>query len=118
MKTKPLIGLPASLLLALTMGCTMQQTTHFDSETWKAQRGAAADQNKRGTMVAALEQAVRVGMPRHEVIALLGEPDATEATDAQTDSYELGVSPVGIDEEVYEVTYRDGVVASMQWRRR
>lgn len=116
MKTKTLTGLLAPSLLALTMGCHMQQTPHFDAETWKAQRGAAAGENQRGTMVDALEQAIHVGMARNEVIALLGEPDATDA-DTQTDTYELGVSPVGIDEEVYQIAYRDGVVASMQWRR-
>jgi outer membrane protein assembly factor BamE (lipoprotein component of BamABCDE complex) len=116
-KSKTLSGLLAPSLLAITMGCNMQQTTHFDAETWKAQRGAAADQNRRGTMVEALEQAVRVGMRRNEVIALLGEPDASDAQ-TQTDTYELGVSPLGIDEEYYQIAYRDGMVASLEWRRR
>lgn len=66
-------------------------------------------------MVAALEQAVRTGMPRSDVIALLGEPDSR---DADTDTYELGVSPLGIDAEVYTVTYHAGRVASLSWQRR
>ncbi|MBD9369246.1 hypothetical protein [Xanthomonas sp. XNM01] len=90
-------------------------TSDFDSATWKAQRDAPAQENKRGTMVTALEQAVHAGMPRAEVITLLGEPDSR---DADIDTYELGVSPLGVDEEVYEITYRDGVVASLGWKRR
>jgi hypothetical protein len=120
-KTRRPSGLLASiligLLLAPTTGCTMQATAPFDSDTWKAQRGVDAGENRRGTMVDALERAVRVGMPRDQVVALLGEPDARDAATG-VETYELGVSPVGVDEEVYEMTYRDGMLAEMGWRRR
>ncbi len=104
-----------SLPLALLMGCTMQQTPAFDSQAWQSQRGADPQQNRRGTMVEAVEGVVRAGMTRAEVVALLGEPDSA---DPGTDIYELGVSPVGIDEEYYEVGYEDGRVSSHGWRRR
>lgn len=117
MRIKTLVSLLFSLHLTMTMGCTMQQTTSFDTRTWQSQRGAAPQDNKRGTMVTALEQALRNDMTRDEVIALLGEPDATDAA-TQTDIYELGVSPFGIDEEYYEIAYREGAVSSHGWRRR
>ena len=112
--------LPLLLLVSLALGAVPgcrapTAAPAFDSAVWKAQRGADPQANTRGTMVAALEQAVRTGMPRSDVIALLGEPDSR---DADTDIYELGVSPLGIDAEVYAVTYRAGRVASLSWQRR
>ncbi|MEH6415963.1 hypothetical protein [Pseudomonas sp. CGJS7] len=95
----------------------MQTTTSFDSAAWKSQRGADAQDNRRGGMVAALEQTVRTGMPRDEVIALLGEPDSTDAA-SSTDVYELGVARFGVDEEFYRIQYQDGKVASHRWGRR
>ncbi len=112
--------LPLLLLVSLALGAVPgcrapTAAPAFDSAVWKAQRGADPQANTRGTMVAALEQAVRTGMPRSDVIALLGEPDSR---DDDTDTYELGVSPMGIDEETYVITYREGVVASSRWQRR
>lgn len=95
----------------------MQTTTSFDSQTWKSQRGADAQDNRRGAMVASLEQTLRTGMPRAQVIALLGEPDASDAA-AATDVYELGVARYGVDEEFYRIQYQDGKVASHRWGRR
>jgi hypothetical protein len=108
-----------SALLILTLflsACTMQ-TTNFDSNTWKSQRGAAAQDNQRGQMVGALEKVVRTSMTRAEVIELLGEPDSSN-TETGVDVYELGVSDYGIDEEYFEVRYQDGKVASHRWARR
>ena len=110
----------AVLGIALTFSlsaCAMQNTPQFDSNAWKSQRGADARQNQRGTMVSSVEKAVHEGMPREEVIALLGEPDHSDAATA-TDQYELGVAQYGVDEEFYEIVYRDGKVASHRWGRR
>lgn len=95
----------------------MQNTTNFDSNAWKSQRGVGARDNQRGGMVSSVEKAVQAGMSREDVIRLLGEPDSSDAATA-TDVYELGVARYGIDEEFYEITYRDGKVASHRWGRR
>jgi hypothetical protein len=95
----------------------MEQTSSFDSGAWKAQRGAAAQDNTRGSMLAAAEAAVQPGMSREDVLRLLGEPDASD-TATSTDTYELGVAKFGIDEEYLAIHYRDGKVESRQWQRR
>jgi hypothetical protein len=95
----------------------MQTTSQFDSAAWKSQRGVAAQQNQRGPMLSSAENAVQAGMSREEVIRLLGEPDISDAT-AAIDIYELGVARYGVDEEFFEITYRDGKVASHRWARR
>lgn len=107
----------AVLLTLFLSACTMQTTSSFDSASWKSQRGADAQQNRRGTMVAALEKSIAVGMPREQVLALLGEPDAIDAA-TSTDMYELGVAQYGVDEEFYQIHYQDGKVASHRWGRR
>ena len=111
---------PAAAILALSLllpACTMQQTATFDPDAWKSQRGAAPQDNRRGAMVEGLKASVREGMPREEVVALLGEPDARNAGTG-VDVYELGVSSVGVDEEYYEIRYENGRVASSRWARR
>lgn len=107
----------AVLLTLFLSACTMQTTSSFDSASWKSQRGADAQHNRRGTMVAALEKSIAVGMPREQVLALLGEPDSTDAA-TSTDMYELGVAQYGVDEEFYQIQYQDGKVASHRWGRR
>lgn len=101
----------------LMAACTMQQTSAFDSDAWKSQRGAAPLDNGRGAMVEGVQAAVAEGMARDEVVALLGEPDSRDPATG-TETYELGVSAVGVDEEYFEVRYRDGRVASRRWARR
>lgn len=111
---------PAAAILALSFllpACTMPQTATFDPDAWKSQRGAAPQDNRRGAMVEGLKTAVRDGMPREEVVALLGEPDSRNAATG-VEVYELGVSAVGVDEEYFEVRYQDGRVASSRWARR
>lgn len=95
----------------------MQNTSQFDSSAWKSQRGAGAQKNLRGTMVASVEKAIHAGMSRDDVIQLLGEPDSSDAA-TTTDTYELGVAQYGIDEEFYEIIYQDGKVATHRWGRR
>jgi hypothetical protein len=107
----------AMVLILSLSACAMQTTSNFDSDAWKSQRGAVAQQNQRGPMVASVEKAIHPGMPRDEVVALLGEPDSSD-TATSTDVYELGVARYGIDEEFYEIQYQDGKVASHRWGRR
>ena len=94
--------------------CTMQKDG-FDSETWKAQRGVNAVDNKRINMVTSLEATLQIGMPKTEVICLLGEPDSHD-TETDTDVYFIGIawSP---SEQFYKVRYKKGVVSSFQWGR-
>lgn len=107
-----------ALFLSLSLSaCAMEQTPRFDSDAWKAQRGVAAKDNARGGMLTAMEAVVQPGMSRDDVLRLLGEPDASDA-DTGTDTYELGVAKFGVDEEYYEIRYRDGKVESRQWNRR
>lgn len=113
-------GLLAVLALSLSLSlsaCAMEQTPRFDSDAWKAQRGVAAKDNARGGMLTAMEAVVQPGMSREDVLQLLGEPDARDAGTG-TDTYELGVAKFGVDEEYYEIRYRDGKVESRQWHRR
>lgn len=114
---KGLMHCSALLLLTLFLSACTMQTTNFDSNTWKSQRGAAAQDNQRGQMVGALDKVVHAGMARAEVIEQLGEPDSSN-TDTGVDTYELGVSDYGIDEEYFEIRYQDGKVASHRWARR
>lgn len=110
----------AALALSLSLSlsaCAMEQTPRFDSDAWKAQRGVAAKDNTRGGMLAGMEAAVQPGMSRDDVLRLLGEPDSRDA-ETGIDTYELGVAKFGVDEEYYEIRYRDGKVESRQWQRR
>lgn len=77
----------------------------FDAELWQAQRGSNERRNPRAGMVGdLLREHLRVGMSRAEVLRLLGEPDYR---DRLSDVYELGVSPVGVDDEYLVVDYDD-----------
>lgn len=107
----------AIVLILFLSACAMQNTSQFDSSAWKSQRGAGAQQNQRGTMVASVEKTIHAGMSREDVIQLLGEPDDSDAA-TTTDTYELGVAKYGIDEEFYEIVYQDGKVATHRWGRR
>ncbi len=108
---------PIALFLSfLLSACAMQTTANFDSDAWKSQRGAAPLDNRRGDMLPALKSVVREGATREEVVAALGEPDASDAANT-TDSYELGLG-AGVDEEVFEIRYQDGRVASSRLVRR
>ncbi|MCB2018384.1 MAG: hypothetical protein KDF54_12875 [Hydrogenophaga sp.] len=110
-------ALPLGLAITLLVSACTMKTDSFDSETWKAQKGVKALDNKRGGMTSAFKSVIQPGMPRAEVIRLLGEPDARhEQTD--TDVYELGVSGYGIDEEYYEIRYQGGNVLSYRFMRR
>lgn len=110
--------LHCTLVLVLTLsGCSMNKTSNFDSDTWKSQRGVQAADNQRGEMLTSLKAVIKTGMPRADVIKLLGEPDTVNA-EAGTHVYELGVSELGIDEEYYEIRYQDESIVSHRWARR
>lgn len=111
LRARGLAPIIALLLPILFSACTMKTDT-FDSDTWKAQRGAKAPDNKRIQMVSALEATVRIGMPRADVIRLLGEPDSHDP-ETGTDQYLLGLawSP---DEKYYEIGYQNGVVSTLR----
>lgn len=77
----------------------------FDSRLWQGQRGSNALDNPRVTLVIPLErQHLKPGLPRTEVIKLLGEPDRQLPN---SDHYKLGASPVGVDFETYVIDYDD-----------
>jgi hypothetical protein len=117
----PRLHTPAcALLLALTFSlsaCAMEHQTQFDSDAWKSQRGVAATDNRRGGMLPAMEKVLHTGMTRDEVVALLGEPDISD-TQTGADQYELGLAGYGVDEEYYEIRYRDGKLESHRMGRR
>lgn len=77
----------------------------FDAQKWKAEKGNVTSKNARITMVGEAEKLLRIGMPRQEVTALLGEPDGN---DNNRFEYLLGVSPVGIDFEVFIIEFDAG----------
>jgi hypothetical protein len=110
-RVKRLAPIFALLFPLFFSACTMQTET-FDSDTWKAQRGVSARDNKRIDMVPTLEANVRAGMTRTEVIGLLGEPDSRNS-ETDTDRYFLGL-PLGPDEQYYEIRYLNGVVSSLR----
>lgn len=117
----PRLHTPAcALLLALTFSlsaCAMEHQTQFDSDAWKSQRGVAATDNRRGSMLPAMEKVLHAGMTRDQVVALLGEPDISD-TQTGADQYELGLAGYGVDEEYYEIRYRDGKLESHRMGRR
>jgi hypothetical protein len=113
---KPACALALAITLSLS-ACAMEHSSQFDSDAWKSQRGVATQENRRGPMVPALEKVLHAGMSRDEVVGLLGEPDYSD-TDAGTDTYELGLAGYGVDEEYYEIRYRDGKLESHRMGRR
>lgn len=117
----PRLHAPAcALLLALTFSlsaCAMEHSSAFDSDAWKSQRGVDANDNRRGGMLPALDKVLHAGMSRDEVVKLLGEPDHSDAQ-AGIDQYELGIAGYGVDEEYYELRYRDGKLESHRMGRR
>jgi hypothetical protein len=110
---RPLNSAPViALLFPLFFSACTMPTDSFDSNTWKSQRGVSAKDNKRITMVPTLEARIRVGMPREEVIGVLGEPDSRNQ-EVNADKYFLGLS-MGPDQQYYEIRYQNGVVTTMR----
>ncbi|WP_425257821.1 hypothetical protein ACPOLB_20160 [Rubrivivax sp. RP6-9] len=95
-----------ALLAALpATGCgdAVTDTGEFDRQRWAAGHGQYDAPNPRAGMVAALrERHLRVGMPRADVRALLGIPDASAP---QRDTWFLGRSGVGPSIETWVVEY-------------
>ncbi len=86
------------------------QTSRFDSEAWKAQRGVDETNMTRYAMVSSLERELHPGMPRERVLELLGPPDSS-AEDGSADTYLLGIgfSP---DPQYLKLTYKNGLLVS------
>ena len=97
--------------LALVLGACASPQGRFDADAWKAQRGVADEKNQRNAMAVAAREQLRAGMTRAEVVALLGEPDSVRQ-DGAVEVYAIGASPLGIDSQYLELTYRDGRLAS------
>lgn len=90
------------------------ETSRFDAEAWKAQRGIDESEMTRYAMVSSLEKELRPGMPRERVLELLGPPDSS-AGDGSIDTYLLGIgfSP---DPQYLKLTYKDGRLVSTSRR--
>lgn len=96
--------------------CAMDNTSAFNSTIWKEQRGVDLRENKRLAMLDDLERRIRPGMSRKEVLDLLGPPDTSDPK-TNIDTYELGVSSLGIDGEVYRIEYANEEVVGHRWSR-
>lgn len=93
------------LLLAITVnlnGCDIVTSSSFDTAQWEAAKNDPPTRNRRARQVSALMKTLRAGMPRSEVLQLLGPPDQQRTS---SDLYELGVAPLGIDDEWFKVQY-------------
>ena len=78
----------------------------FDRTVWDQGRGNYGDRNPRLNMVSAAEEAGLVeGRARADVLALLGEPDATRPG---RDQWYLGRSDLSPDYQRLVVTYDAG----------
>lgn len=86
------------------------QTAQFDSAAWKSQRGIPESEITRDSMVPELEQVLRPGMTRVDVLELLGPPDDS-TNDGSVDTYLLGIG-MSPDPQYYKLTYKDGVLVS------
>lgn len=107
---RPCLGLTLSIaLFSAIAGCAMQPT-QFDSAAWKAQRGVDEAEMTRVGMVSRLENVLRPGMTREEVLERLGPPDDS-TSDGSVDTYLLGIgfSP---DPQYYRLTYQGGRLIS------
>lgn len=73
------IGLAGAAALATSVAVGGEMTTAttagFDGAAWKAQAGNGKPGNPRGGMAKEAEKALRSGMSRQEVEAMLGRPD-------------------------------------------
>lgn len=99
------------LALTLLLGACAAPSTRFDPAAWKSQRGVPDEKNRRNDMAVAAREQLRVGMRREAVLAILGEPDSRKSGDT-IDVYAVGASPLGIDSQYLELTYRDGRLVS------
>jgi hypothetical protein len=103
-----LCTLAMALCIALAgEGCNGKSRSNmsgFDTALWKAQHGRdEALENPRTSMVGPLiEDRLKAGMSRAEVLELLGPPEFQRN---DSDYYTLGRSPYGVDYEYLVVHY-------------
>lgn len=99
-------GMVVAVLLLGT--CNSNKSTNvkkFDSEIWLANAGNEEKDNPRAEMISELiDEVLKVGMTRDEVIKLLGPPDSTRDT---RELYDIGRSPWGVDLEYLAIDYED-----------
>lgn len=111
MQRPTLRHLACILAFTLLLAACAAPSTRFDSTLWKSQRGVPDEKNRRNDMAVAAREQLRVGMTREAVLAILGEPDSRKSDDT-IDVYAVGASPLGIDPQYLELTYRNGRLAS------
>lgn len=92
----------AALMIVLAFLGPITADPGFDSAQWKAQYGTGAVDNPRGGMVGDVEDLLHPGMSRSEVVDLLGKPEQEER---ERFTYEIGVSPYGIDYEYFVIEF-------------
>jgi hypothetical protein len=90
-------------------GCAMQ-SEKFDSAAWKSERGMSEADMTRVGMLSKLEKELKPGMPREDVLELLGPPDDS-TKDGSVDTYLLGIG-MSPDPQYYKLTYKDGALTS------
>jgi hypothetical protein len=91
----PVIGVAMAALAGAAAILAAEGTPDgFDQAGWKAQHDSTAIDNPRAGMVVAVEEHLKPGMSRDEVLALLGP---AESENGGTLTYDLGASPYGID---------------------
>lgn len=104
--TRRAIGIGIVILALVSSGWFVMKhfsRDTFDAAAWRAQAGKGDQDNPRAGMAATLTtEVLKPGMPRAEVLALLGPPDFQKG---QKDYYELGRSAYGVDYEYLVALY-------------
>lgn len=103
------------LLLLLLIGYSDMGKPGFDASIWQAQKGSAKRENPRASMIYSLEKNyLNVGMSREKIRKLLGAPDKIND---QVDIYDIGVSPYGIDMEMFQLFFDKDKLVKFQISR-
>lgn len=103
MGRKLVLGLAGATVLAASVtGAKMMAAEGFDGTKWKSLQGSRARDNPRAGMVSQVEERLKAGMTRAEVVQLLGTP---EIDDDRRFTYSLGTSAFGVDYEYFIVEF-------------
>ena len=90
-------------MFLLLIGCSDMDKSDFDASTWQAQKGSTKKENPRASMIFSLEKNyLNVGVSREKIRKLLGAPDEIIG---QVDIYDIGVSPMGVDMETFQLSF-------------
>lgn len=91
------------MLVELLLVFATHKSKNFDAELWRAQWNTDKRDNPRINMIVELEREVlKKGMHRELVREILGSPERIQGN---SDLYDLGVSPYGIDYEQLVIQY-------------